>query len=443
MIVSYDKAEKEYRFKIKHGKVHIKKYLGNQSKVIIPEFIEDMPVTKIDWWAFHLNKSITEVVIPSTVKYIEYGAFGLSENLKKVSFSSKVYLNGAVFVGSGLEEVEGLEYITGNVSNRNFFDCTPFIEKTDIMICGDKLVKCSTKEEVYRVPSNIKSIGCRAFFRSPVKEVILPEGLKEIHNWAFENTNIRSFKIPDSVEVLGGSSLTTFAPIAPIEDWRIPEDFGRRYEWRFDDFSDKVNVIYDTQFRVEQGLTKSTDERVYENVSCNACGYNSFLMPIAKQTFPEKMKYLKHVSLLARARVNVLKTDDFEIGRCETVFSENHGFLHPNHNTPRRFRIIFDLEEAYAEIILYLPYLPWIKGHKPTKIYDFYNRCLNNGKDGKFFDMQLYDGGILEQDIPLKVKGEIAILRCSSNYRLSDEARENYREFLRYHQKKLDIVRIS
>lgn len=57
--------------------------------------------------------------------------------------------------------------------------------------------------------------------------------------------------------------------------------------------------------------------------------------------------------------------------------------------------------------------------------------------------MQLYDGSILEQDIPLKVKGEIAVLRCTSNYRLSDEARENYREFLRYHQKKLDIVRIS
>ena len=82
MIVSYDKAEKEYRFKIKHGKVHIKKYLGNQSKVIIPEFVEDMPVTKIDWWAFHLNKSIIEVVIPSTVKYIEYGAFGLCEKVE-------------------------------------------------------------------------------------------------------------------------------------------------------------------------------------------------------------------------------------------------------------------------------------------------------------------------------------------------------------------------
>ena len=72
MIVSYEKAEREYRFKIKHGKVHIKKYLGKASKVVIPEFIEDMPVTKIDWWAFQQNDNMTEVVIPRTVKYIVY-----------------------------------------------------------------------------------------------------------------------------------------------------------------------------------------------------------------------------------------------------------------------------------------------------------------------------------------------------------------------------------
>jgi hypothetical protein len=146
------------------------------------------------------------------------------------------------------------------------------------------------------------------------------------------------------------------------------------------------------------------------------------------------------VSLLAGARVNVLKTDDFKIGGCENVFVAGCGFLHPMKNTPRRFRIIFDLDDSYGEVLFYLPYLPWRndtwkKERKSTKIYDFYNQCLNNGKDGKFFDMELYDDNILNQDIPLKVKGEIASLRCSSNYRLSEKARENYQEFLSYHHK--------
>lgn len=443
MKVSYEKAKTEYKFKVKHGKVHLKKYLGNEKKVIIPEFIDDMPVTKIDWWAFHYHEEITEVVIPGTVKYIQYGAFCGCKNLKKVSFSSKVYLRGAVFLDSGLEEIDGQEYITGDVSNRWFFEGTPFMDKSDIMIFDDKLIRCKTKEKVYKVPSNVKSIGCKAFYMSPVEEVILPEGLKEIHTWAFARTNIKSFKIPDSVEVLADGALSTNPKCAPIEDWYIPEDFGRRQKWFFSDFSDEVSVIHDTQFRVESGRTKWTDERVYEDVSCISCGYNPILQAIAKQTFPKRLKYLKHVSLLAGARVNVLRTDDFKTGGFENVFVAGCGFLHPRDNTPRRFRIIFDLDDSYGEVLFYLPYLPWIfplwERNIHNKIYDFYNKCLNNGKDGKFFDMELYDDNILKQDIPLKVKGEIAVLRCSSNYRLSEKARENYQEFLRYHHKRLEF----
>ena len=53
----YD-AIKEYKLKIKHGKVHIKKYLGNDKKVVIPDFIDGMPVTKIETWAFAINEEI-------------------------------------------------------------------------------------------------------------------------------------------------------------------------------------------------------------------------------------------------------------------------------------------------------------------------------------------------------------------------------------------------
>ena len=437
----YD-AIKEYKLKIKHGKVQIKKYLGNDKKVVIPDFIDGMPVTKIETWAFAINEEITEVTIPDTVRYIGYGAFGICKNLKKVTFSGKVYLNGAVFVSSGLEEVIGLEYITGDDSGRCFFDGTPFLEKNDILILDNMLIKCKTEDEVYVVPENVTSIGYMAFWGSSLKKVILPNGLKHIHNWAFEHTNISGVKIPDSVEVLEYNALETRNKSDSLEDWEIPQNFGRRPGWDCYEFFSTRSVIHDTQFRVEnyKERSKCTDERIYEDVSCISCGYNRFLTPLAKQTFPKRLEYLKHVGLVARARVSVFKNDDFKIERSEEIFSPGNGYLHPTHNTPRKFRIIFDLDDAYGEILFYLPYLPWAKGNKPTNIYDFYNKCLNNGKDGKFFDMDLYDSEILNQDIPLKVKGEIAKLRCSSNYRLSDKARENYKEFLRIHHKRLQIV---
>ena len=172
----YD-AIKEYKLKIKHGKVQIKKYLGNDKKVVIPDFIDGMPVTKIETWAFAINEEITEVTIPDTVRYIGYGAFGICKNLKKATFSGKVYLDGAVFVSSGLEEVIGLEYITGDDTGRCFFDGTPFLEKNDILILDNMLIRCKTEDEVYVVPENVTSIGYMAFWGSSLKKVILPNGI--------------------------------------------------------------------------------------------------------------------------------------------------------------------------------------------------------------------------------------------------------------------------
>ena len=60
------------------------------------------------------------------------------------------------------------------------------------------------------------------------------------------------------------------------------------------------------------------------------------------------------------------------------------------------------------------------------------------GKDGKFIDLDIYDRNILNQEIPFRIKAEIAYMRCKSGYRLSEKAKENYKEYLRYHRKKLD-----
>ena len=433
-------ATKEYRFKIRHGKVHILKYLGRDKRVVIPGYIDGMPVTKIATWAFVNNKDISEVVIPDTVRFIGYGAFGICPNLKKAVFTGRVYLDGAVFVSSGLEQIDGLEYITGNDSGRCFFDGTPFLEKNDILIVDNMLIRCRTQDEVYKVPSNVASIGYWAFNGSPVREVILPDGLKHIHVYAFDHTNISAFRIPDSVEVLETGALTTHSHSDSLDEWYLPQDFGRRPGWETNDFFASRCVIHDTQFRTDKQSYKATGELVYEDVSCISCSsYDLFSEPLYKQVFPKRLEYLKHVRSLANARINVFRTDDFKIEKCEEVFSSVSGYTLPSHNMPRRFRLIFDLEDSYGEILFYFPFLPWYTGANPSALCSFYNACLNNGKDGKFFDMELYDSKILEQDIPLKVKGEIANLRCNSNYRLSEKARGDYQEFLKVHHKRLGL----
>ena len=44
----------------------------------------------------------------------------------------------------------------------------------------------------------------------------------------------------------------------------------------------------------------------------------------------------------------------------------------------------------------------------------------------------------LAQEIPFRIKAEIAYMRCNSGYRLSEAAIDNYKNYFTYHRKKLD-----
>ena len=87
-------------------------------------------------------------------------------------------------------------------------------------------------------------------------------------------------------------------------------------------------------------------------------------------------------------------------------------------------------------MLFYFCSLAW--GREDSPLTDFYNRCLKNGKDGKFLDFDVYDGGILEQDLPFRILIEMAYLRLTSNYRLSGEARGAYVEYFRFHHRKCE-----
>ena len=41
----------------------------------------------------------------------------------------------------------------------------------------------------------------------------------------------------------------------------------------------------------------------------------------------------------------------------------------------------------------------------------------------------MYDGNILDQEIPFRIKAEIAYMRCNSGYRLSEAAIDNYKNY--------------
>ena len=431
MEITLEQAEKEFVLNRKHGKIHIKKYIGGSGNVTIPEFIDGMPVTKIEKMAF-FGSDIIGAVIPHTVRYIGESAFCLCKELKKISFCSKVYIRRCAFYISGLEEISGMEYISGDELNMAF-DHTPFYDNNEVFIIGDKLLWCHSNVDVYTVPSNIKVIGYRAFADSKIRKIILPDGLKEIDNHAFICAETESLSVPDSVERVGGNA---FWNCESLKEIHFPKDFARRDGWS-SELGLNIPVFEDTQLMVDN----NDDVLIYKDVRdiiCKSTVYRDRYKQREKQIFPECLEYLKNPKLFAYSFINVFRNDSFKVGDVKEVFDKEFIYRTYCRDGRRRFKLIFDLADSYAEVLMYFPALPFINGkNMHPELTEFYNACITNGSDGRFFDFEMYDGHILEQEIPFRIKAEIACERCSSGYRLSESALSGYREYFHFHRKKL------
>ena len=79
----------DFRYASNGSEVRINKYIGKGGKVVIPDYIDGLPVTRIAENAFYAYNSkgaerITEVQLPSQLEYIGSGAFQSIEKLTGV-----------------------------------------------------------------------------------------------------------------------------------------------------------------------------------------------------------------------------------------------------------------------------------------------------------------------------------------------------------------------
>jgi len=96
---------KNFRYVTKDSEVLIKKYIGKGGEVVIPDYIDGLPVTRIADWAFggRGGKRIHKIQLPKHLQYIGAGAFqGLEISGVLVLPKSIVDIGDAAFEGSRL-----------------------------------------------------------------------------------------------------------------------------------------------------------------------------------------------------------------------------------------------------------------------------------------------------------------------------------------------------
>lgn len=205
--------------------IKITGYNGTADSLVIPDTIEDLPVTVIGSWAFWNKTALVSITLPDSITEIENNAFNSCSGLNNINMPESLKLIGNTAFSScaALEAVVIPDGVT-DIGNSAFAGCSKLTNIT--------------------IPESVTSIGENAFrntkwlgnmqSESPYVVVnsilidattctdndIFPNTVTSIGNLAFAlNNNITSITIPDSVTHIGNQA---FSQCRSLTDITIP-----------------------------------------------------------------------------------------------------------------------------------------------------------------------------------------------------------------------------
>lgn len=247
---------------------YIRGYIGNEMEAYIPEKVyyndREYPVIKISSGAFSNRDDIQSVVIPSSVTLIAESAFynctaltdiyfnGSREqwdNLIILPYRNEMALNATVHFNS-TGNIDRLEYvfnedntvtITGcdknvteiaiperingchvtEIDNNAFSYCTELKSvklNPGIVRIGDLAFSgCINLEEI-EVPESVTQIGRMCFNNCGLKSFIVPEGVNVINDYAFYGcTNLTNIVMHDNIKQIGNYAFYNCRQLSNID----------------------------------------------------------------------------------------------------------------------------------------------------------------------------------------------------------------------------------
>lgn len=267
----------------------------------IPEKFGDKEVRAVADDAFANMGWLTEISIPDTVVEIGERAFSGAISAEKISLSENLYSIGAsAFFGAkkienirlplGLQIIGGFAFadckklegitipkVTVSIGG-GAFQNTAWLEKQtdEFVIAGDSvLIHYNGNDEKVTVPEDIKAVSafCDNFF---VKEVVLPESVKEICDHAFINSSTEKITLSKNITKIGNSAFDSCLYLEKVEFNKKLEEIGSFafagcQALKEITVTEKVKAIGDGAFARCEGLEKLTITSVKTEIGENIC----------------------------------------------------------------------------------------------------------------------------------------------------------------------------
>ncbi len=182
------------------------------------------------------GRNVTAVKIPDSVTRIESNAFMYTESLEGLSIPDSVTcLGDYVFFRSGIKTLTIPAGVTA-IGRKCFAWCenlesiqvapeNPVLEMRGSLLVDKQenalVYHLDTDSGTYEIPGGFEKISDSAFFNSSLKEIIVPDSVKEIGDSAFfQCRNLESVRLPDGLQALED---TLFSNCTGLKNVNIPD----------------------------------------------------------------------------------------------------------------------------------------------------------------------------------------------------------------------------
>lgn len=162
--------ETDFTYEIVDGTATITDYTGPGGSVTIPSELGGAPVTEIDSGAFLSCYSLTDIIIPDTVRSILQPAFLFCSSLSSITVSPDNPVYHAQ--GNCLIETESKTLVAG---------CKNSVIPDDgsVVTIGSYAFDCSNITTI-NIPDTVTSIETYAFYGSDLTNIFIPQSVTSI-----------------------------------------------------------------------------------------------------------------------------------------------------------------------------------------------------------------------------------------------------------------------
>lgn len=222
-----DTSSEPFTYELIGEEITITGYTGNDSIVNIPETIEGYRVRSVGERAFAGCDAIEKVIFREGLKEIGTEAFSGCNNLKDVILPESLTTLGCeVFTSPYITSITIPKNVTNmgngyNVDYSTFTGCknleTVVFEKGMKKIPNIALYCCESVKNI-DIPEGVKEIGNRAFRRTSIEDLDLPSTLETIEaNSIWECEKLKRLVLPDNVSSIGDEAFEGCLSLEEIE----------------------------------------------------------------------------------------------------------------------------------------------------------------------------------------------------------------------------------